>query len=200
MFCLGRLYGTSRQEFKDTIHDLHKNDPEAVYADPNNPLLIQLIAERESRRVGSIKSIQKVNGKRPATVSSSISSRESVSMQTERGSGDVKFIHQPRSIVGGPKLSKPDGSLNGAVRFGLVNSLATQPDPRGGAWGSIPLCALARSEHSIKAKTDLDIRGDSGKAPVPLHGELRNRNEVSIRRRQRRNQVDRDIALVKGLF
>jgi len=49
------LYGQGMPQFHDTVNDLQRNDPEKVYADPNNPLLKQLLAERDARRAKTAK-------------------------------------------------------------------------------------------------------------------------------------------------
>ena len=67
------LYGSGRPEFHDTIHGLLVNDPEAVFSDPNNPLLKQLLEERESRRqraAGSKLAAARATGSRPVSSAS----------------------------------------------------------------------------------------------------------------------------------
>jgi hypothetical protein len=92
-----------------------------------------------------------------------------------------------------PKTSAAKTSTLGGVRYGLVNSLATQPEPPSNAWVTIPLAAIAREEQSANKGTHLK------REAVPLHGELREKNHATNKHLLRRKQVMRDVAAVEDL-
>jgi hypothetical protein len=69
------LYGSGRPEFHDTRRSLMRDDPELVYADPNTPILLQLLKERDARRQKEIEQLKKpstsvLRNSRPSTAGS----------------------------------------------------------------------------------------------------------------------------------
>lgn len=95
------LYGQGMPQFHSTVNDLQRNDPEKVYADPNNPLLKQLLAERDARRARTAKTTTR-------NMSSTRGQRE--------GSRNSQHRRPSTSTTAAPRVPPPSSDTLGSGR------------------------------------------------------------------------------------
>mmetsp|Transcript_39517 Transcript_39517/g.77909 ORF Transcript_39517/g.77909 Transcript_39517/m.77909 type:complete len:379 (-) Transcript_39517:109-1245(-) len=276
------VYGSATTQFQATMGSLMRGAPETVFSDPNNPLLKQLVAEKNRRdqsallqnRGGDNSPSQSSRGqdspfkegahsyrttstqsaavsqrtppswRRPGSSSPPSSSSPSSSYRPNTAPGAAPILsermavrcaqynvtvapsHVPlvddllslelsalakqdqgsrrrcgssspsalRAHAASPTATRGKTATTGPVRYGLVNSIATQPEPPSKAWVTIPLTAIAREEQSQANKG-----AHRKREAVPLHGELRDKNHAATKNVLRRKQVTRDVAAVADL-
>jgi len=97
---------------------------------------------------------------------------------------------------GGSGLSSVKGT-----RFGLVNSLAAQPEAKQTAWATTALSSMAREEKLLQyaANKKSGLVGSEKRAPVPAQGSLKPAGAKLVKAAHRRKQVTRDVGLVRDL-
>jgi hypothetical protein len=243
------VYGQGMPQFAATVKGLQRNDPEQVYADPNNPLLKQLLAERAARwDKAEAETTPREASLRPFSSSMAVSTRSAVpssarasgrrltprssetvatpglraapalrAKQThltgpavvpgvdyrppvwEAAAAKVRTALGPSSLVRASHEATATG--HPAVRYKLVQSLASQPDhaENGTGWQTTALAALQREERALQAKVDQQLGGSGHKADVPLQGALVPRGAAAAIQQARRRRHVRDVGLVRDL-
>ena len=192
------LYGSATKEYQECVEHLQKEMPEMVYSDPNNPLRLQLIAERTQRR--------REEQRRQLASRVPISSRSSSSRSSSRRppSSMNSPVNSSRSFYSIPESERPFTALdsknsmtarclqyNVSLPSELPLPTSTTQEVMGGGQGTIFGGAVGMRTLVEQGKFgDNNFKPyDSKRPPVPLIREVSPRDKKSATRTARKRHA-----------
>lgn len=203
-------YGSATSEFKTTYAGILMNNPEAVFPDPNNPLLKQLQASKAKRanttstlvtadaeRQKEARSTKKIENKKPKFKVCHITGAVTPYKEFVPAPELKDTFVAPRSSL----VEKSTASIAGAFETPTCNPLSNEPAAwADGVWAETPLGIIAADEREFRKQFQLE------KTPKPAPPKQAgiayepSKSTTARRQRERKQKVSRDIRLVRDLL